>query len=182
MEIIMKKIFLILILAPILSYADSSFWEFEYTSRPKDFGNNDFDQFNLNYKVVTDGHSFNATYINSEVLERIDGQLVDNRDGELAIDYKLSLNSFYNGSVYGGLQINFDEGDFEDTILLGYAKHDPAGLGFDFNVGFGDDGTSMLSLKLRQALGNYGSGLLLGISGSREEGKRISIGYSKAFQ
>lgn len=177
----MKKIFLALVLAPLVSYADSSFWEFEYTSKYKDFGNNDFDQFNLNYKIVTDGYSFNATYINSEILQRIDGALVDERHGELSVDLKLPLNSFYNGSVYSGLQINFDDGDFVDTTLFGYAKYDPAGIGFDFNAGFGDDGTSMLSLKLRQAIGTNGSGLLLGISGGRGVGKRISVGYSKAF-
>ena len=193
----MKKLVLALLLLPVIANANStSYWEIEHTAAKGEFDMLGVDEkYDINAVIASDSYVFNASYIISETI-------IDEKEYQIDISLKKSIGSFYKGSVYAGYGLKFydkkyseyiinkklkapgdeyiDSDDILDTVLLGYAKYNSKGIGFDVVASFEDDGDSSLGLTLRNPIGKNGAGLLLGISDD-EVGISTSFGYSHAF-
>jgi hypothetical protein len=185
----MKKLVLALLLLPVIANANStSYWEIEHTTAKDEFDMHGVaEKYDINFVIASDSYVFNASYIISETI-------IDEKEYQVDVSLKKSIGSFYKGSVYAGYGLKFydkkysediimrglEGDDILDTVLLGYAKYNSKGIGFDVVASFEDDGDSSLGLTLRNPIGKNGAGLLLGIS-SDEVGTSTSFGYSHAF-
>ena len=172
----MKKLALVLLLLPVICNANpTGYLEIEHTAAKGEFDMLGVDEkYDINSVIASDSYVFNASYIISETI-------IDEKEYQIGISLKKSIGSFYKGSVYAGYGLKFiDSDDILDTVLLGYAKYNSKGIGFDVVASFEDDGDSSLGLTLRNPIGKNGAGLLLGISDD-EVGTSTSFGYSHAF-
>ena len=180
----MKRLVLALLLLPVISNANAtSYWEIEHTAAKGEFDMHGVaDEYSINFVTIGDRYASKASYVIADFAG-------NERDYQVDIDLKASVRDFSEGSVYLGYALKFyssdsmrglEGDDILDTVLLGYAKYNSKGIGFDVVASFEDDGDSSLGLTLRNPIGKNGAGLLLGIS-SDEVGTSTSFGYSHAF-
>jgi hypothetical protein len=180
----MKKLALVLLLLPVISSANStSYWEIEHTAAKGEFDMHGVaDEYSINFLTIGDRYASKASYVIADFTG-------NERDYQVDIDIKASVRDFSKGSFYIGYALKFygseflhglEGDDILDTVLLGYAKYNSKGIGFDVVASLEDDGDSSLGITLRNPIGKNGAGLLLGISDD-EVGTSTSFGYSYAF-
>lgn len=160
----MKKLGLVLLLLPAISFADNvNFLGAEYawvSGIPDEIS---VDGYTIAYtSVMNEKLSAGVSYV---VLDAVDYYGYGVRADYATAQIDFAFGSFNTGSFYAGAGMAFADGDTAEAFKVGFAKRSGEGFDYDLAVAF-EDGESAVGASFRAPLGDSGLGWTFGVVGS----------------